>query len=53
VHRITAEIRSAFGGRFSALIRGRIEDYAAGKFETNSETVSGMADREMPAKLMG
>jgi hypothetical protein len=39
IHRITAEIRSDFGGRFSALIRQRIEDYAAGKFEVNSETV--------------
>ncbi|ORY21368.1 hypothetical protein BCR39DRAFT_562671 [Naematelia encephala] len=37
-HHTTAEIRSDFGGKWSSLIRQRIESYGAGKFEVNAET---------------
>lgn len=40
IHRTQAEIKSDFGGAWSAMIRQRIESYGAGKFETNSEHVS-------------
>lgn len=40
VHRTQAEIKSDFGGAWSNMIRSRIESYAIGRFETNSESVS-------------
>ena len=39
LHYTTAEIRSNFGGRWSSLLRQRIESYGVGKFEVNTETV--------------
>ncbi|KAI9637687.1 PRELI-like family-domain-containing protein [Dioszegia hungarica] len=38
IHRTTAEVRSELGGRWSSMLRTKIESYGVGKFEVNSET---------------
>ncbi|TXT13107.1 hypothetical protein VHUM_01508 [Vanrija humicola] len=37
LHHTTAEVRSQFGGRWSSMIRNKIESYGVGKFEGNTE----------------
>lgn len=39
LHHTTAEVRSQFGGRWSQIIRNKIESYGIGKFEGNTEKV--------------